>query len=243
MSNYCAIIKEIVKNNYKQSSNHFDFNRIDIRNAAINLNLKIPDNIGDLVYAFKYRQKLPEEINKILPKNKEWYIHNIGKGQYRFEVCDLNNIIPNNQITPINIPDATPSIVKLYSQNDEQSLLTKIRYNRLIDLFLGTTMYYLQNHLRTSVKGIGQIEIDEIYVGVDRNGCLIVSPVQAKIKDDKHSITQTLQDIAYCKEKYDEFICRPVSVQYKDNKMIMFELSSCNNKIKLVAESHYCLQG
>ena len=52
--------------------------------------------------------------------------------------------------------------------NDEQALLAKIRYNRLIDIFTGITCYSLQNHLRTTVPNIGQVEIDEIYIGIDK---------------------------------------------------------------------------
>lgn len=50
--------------------------------------------------------------------------------------------------------------------SDEQALLAKVRYSRLVDIFLGIAAYSLQNHLRTSVVGIGQIEMDELYVGI-----------------------------------------------------------------------------
>ncbi len=36
--------------------------------------------------------------------------------------------------------------------------------------FTGITCYSLQNHLRTSVPDIGQVETDELYVGVDKKG-------------------------------------------------------------------------
>ena len=54
--------------------------------------------------------------------------------------------------------------------SDEQALLAKIRYNRLLDVFLGISAYSLQNHLRTTVLHIGQIEIDELYIGLDKHG-------------------------------------------------------------------------
>ncbi len=68
----------------------------------------------------------------------------------------------------IKIPDATPEIVSAYALSDEQALLAKVRYNRLLDIFLGVATYSLQNHLRTTVTGLGQAEIDEIYVAIDR---------------------------------------------------------------------------
>ena len=46
----------------------------------------------------------------------------------------------------IKIPDATPGIVQKYALADEQALLAKLRYNRLLDIFTGVTCYSLQNH-------------------------------------------------------------------------------------------------
>ena len=65
----------------------------------------------------------------------------------------------------IDLPNATPEIVLRYAPGDEQALLAKLRYNRLIDVFLGIKAYFLQNHWRTSIRaarGRTQIEIDEI---------------------------------------------------------------------------------
>jgi hypothetical protein len=64
--------------------------------------------------------------------------------------------------------------------NDEQSLLAKLRYNRLIDIFTGLTCYPLQSHLRTTLRDGSQIETDEIYIGLDKRGAHYVIPVQAK---------------------------------------------------------------
>lgn len=86
---------------------------------------------------------------------------------------------------PIKVPNATPEILLANAFDDEQALLAKVRYNRLIDLFLGITAHSLQNHLRTTVKGIGQIEIAELYVGLDRRGRQFIVPVQAYV-DQKH---------------------------------------------------------
>ncbi len=36
-------------------------------------------------------------------------------------------------VTPIL--DATPGIIELYAFSDEQALLAKLRYNRLVDIF------------------------------------------------------------------------------------------------------------
>jgi len=48
---------------------------------------------------------------------------------------------------------------------------------------------------RSPIISIGQIEIDEIYVGVNRHGAHFVIPVQAKAGSDQLGIVQTKQDI------------------------------------------------
>ena len=104
------------------------------------------------------------------------------------------------------------------------------------------TTYSLQNHLRTQVKGMGQIEIDEIYVGLNRNGAQYVIPVQAKGGSDKLSPVQTMQDIACCQVRFPDLICRPVSAQFMGNDVIvLFELTAEGGNALVVEERHYKL--
>jgi hypothetical protein len=49
------------------------------------------------------------------------------------------------------VPDSTPGLISLYALNDEQALLARLRYNRLIDIFTGISCYSLQSHLRTAL--------------------------------------------------------------------------------------------
>ena len=120
--------------------------------------------------------------------------------------------------------------------------LQKCDTTRLVDIFPGLTTYSLQNHLRTTVKGIGQIEIDELYVGLDRHGNHYVIPVQAKGGSDQLSVVQTGQDLACCKEKFPGLICRALSTQFMDDDRIaMFELTIENDEVKVVDEKHYKL--
>ena len=73
---------------------------------------------------------------------------------------------------------------------------------------LGITCYSLQNHLRTSVPDIGQVETDELYVGVDARGCQYVIPVQAKGGSDTLNIVQIEQDMALCESRFPALVCR-----------------------------------
>ena len=172
----------------------------------------------------------------------EWIIEGVGRARYAFKLVRVNRIVPNPELFKIKVPDATPEIISAYALSDEQALLAKVRYNRLVDIFLGIASYSLQNHLRTTVSGIGQIEIDEIYVGLDHQGRQFVLPVQAKGGNDKLSVVQTKQDIACCAEKFPHLICRALSAQFMATDLIaMFELTLDGEEVKVVEEKHYRL--
>ena len=163
----------------------FEFERSELNSNAKKLNIELPDNLGDVIYSFRYRASLPNDIVKTAKAGKEWIIEPAGRARYRFKLARVSRIIPNPELLAIKIPDATPEIIAANALSDEQALLAKVRYNRLIDIFLGITTYSLQSHLRTTVTKMGQIEIDEVYVGVNRNGQQFVVPVQAKGGTDR----------------------------------------------------------
>lgn len=219
------------------------FDRTELEDAAVLLGVKLPKNLGDVIYSFRYRNPLPAQILKTQPDGMEWVIEGAGRAKYEFRLVRVNRIEPNPNLVTTKIPDATPEIVTAHALSDEQALLAIIRYNRLIDVFLGITACSLQNHLRTTVSGLGQIEIDEIYVGLDRHGCQYVIPVQAKGGSDRLSTVQTKQDLACCLEKFPGLICRSVSTQFmSDGSIVMFELClDEGGSVKIQEERHYRL--
>jgi hypothetical protein len=244
---YSSIIRHIFQTYWKKGLEEFEFHRDELVDAAKAVGVERPDNLGDVIYSFKFRRELPTEILQTAPKGKSWLLEGAGHGRYRFRLVKVGGttIKPREDLAAIKIPDSKPEIIGAYALGDEQALLAKVRYNRLIDIFLGLTTYSLQNHLRTQVKGMGQIEIDEIYVGVNRNGAQYVIPVQAKGGSDKLSPVQTAQDIACCQAKFPELICRPVSAQFIDGKdghvIALFELTVENGSALVVEERHYRL--
>lgn len=239
---YSAIIERVFQNHYEPGADAFEFTREELVAVAAELELHLPKNIGDLIYSFRYRNELPGPILESARPGLEWIIEGAGRAKYRFRLAQRNRILPRQDLITIKIPDSTPEIIGAHALGDEQALLAKVRYNRLIDVFLGIAAYSLQNHLRTTVKGIGQIEIDEIYVGVDKHGRQFVVPVQAKGGSDKHGVVQTQQDIALCAQAFPGLVCRPVSAQFMtDERIAMFELTVMDGSVRVVEERHYQL--
>jgi hypothetical protein len=182
---YSRIIAAIFHKYYRDGSAEVSFRREDLIDTARELGISLPKNIGDIVYSFRYRANLPESIRSLAPESLEWIIRSVGQGQYKFALASKPRIIPSELLVETKILDATPGIIARYALSDEQALLARLRYNRLIDIFTGVTCYSLQSHLRTNVAGMGQVETDELYVGVDQRGAQYAFPIQAKGGSDK----------------------------------------------------------
>lgn len=239
---YQALIDKIFFDHYRKGETSFEFDRKEIKSAARSLRIELPDNLGDVIYSFRFRTVLPERIVATQPNGTEWVIELAGRGRYRFNLLKTNRVLPRADLVTTDIPDATPELIRAYALDDEQALLAILRYNRLIDTFLGLTAYSLQNHLRTTVKDIGQIEIDELYVGLDKRGRHYVIPVQAKGGRDQIGIVQTTQDIRFVEEKFPGMRCKALAAQFMEDKIIaLFELTLQDGQIKVVDERHYRL--
>lgn len=239
---YVAIISTIFERHYKKGTATFEFERAEIEAVAAELAIKLPKNLGDLVYSFRYRNELPKAITSTAPKAKTWLIRPAGRGRYRFVCCVVPSLIPREGLAETKVPDSTPGMIEKYALSDEQALLAKVRYNRLIDIFTGLACYSLQNHLRTTVPEMGQVETDELYVGLDRRGAQYIVPVQAKGGKDKLSVVQIEQDLALCAAKFPDLVCRAIAAQFMGESLIvLFAFEETAEGVRITNEAHYRL--
>lgn len=239
---YRVLIERIFFDHWAEGETEFEFERSEIETHAAREGIALPKNIGDLIYSFRFRTALPERILETQSEGLEWVIEGAGRARYRFRLVRITRIVPSETLITIAIPDATPELIRAYALDDEQALLAIVRYNRLIDTFLGLTTYSLQNHLRTTVPGVGQIEIDEVYIGLDKRGCHYVIPVQAKGGNDQIGVVQIGQDLAFAAAKFPEMRCRPIAAQFMAGGVIaLFELTLDDGQVKVVEERHYRL--
>jgi hypothetical protein len=238
---YSAIIEKIFSK-YEKGMREVPFEREEMENFAAQLKVKLPKNLGDLVYSFRYRAPLPKAITSLAGDQEIWIIRPVGRSKYSLALVKDTPILPNEHMAVTKVPDATPGIVAKYAFSDEQALLARVRYNRLVDIFTGVTCYTLQSHLRTTVPEMGQIETDEVYVGVDKKGTHYVFPIQVKGGKDKLNIVQIEQDFAVCATKFPLLVCRPIAAQFMDESVIaLFEFESGENGVTISSEKHYKL--
>jgi hypothetical protein len=239
---YAQIVESVFFEFYEEGADEVAFDREDLEKHAKKLGIEMPKNPGDVLYSFRFRYALPASIEEKAPDGLEWMIRLAGRAKYKFVAVKQARIIPTQRMVETKIPDATPGVIEKWALNDEQALLAMLRYNRLIDIFMRVTCYSLQNHLRTTAPGIGQVETDEVYIGVDRGGAQYVFPVQAKGGNDQISIVQIEQDFALCADKFPDLICRPIAAQFTGDKRIaLFDFEETDEGVAIRSEKQYKL--
>lgn len=239
---YSQLIEAIFLRHYQEGMDEVAFDRSEITTTADRLGITLPKNLGDVLYSFRYRVPLPASIVEKAPEGFEWIIRPAGRALYRFVLVRQSIIAPSVVLAETKILDATPGVIARYALSDEQALLAIVRYNRLVDIFTGITCYSLQNHLRTTVRAMGQVETDEIYIGIDKRGVHYALPIQAKGRTDRIGIVQIEQDMAMCAAKFSDLICRPLAAQFMPNGVIaMFEFEQGEDEIRVSSEKHYRL--
>ncbi len=239
---YTAIIEAIFLAKFRAGKREVPFERQDIVRVAERLKIVLPKNLGDVIYSFRYRTVLPAAITSQAEEGQAWIIRPAGTSKYKFVLVKDVPLVPNQALATTKVPDATPGVIAKYALSDEQALLARVRYNRLVDIFTGVACYSLQNHLRTTAPSIGQVEIDELYVGVDKRGAHYVLPIQAKGGRDRLNVVQIEQDLAVCADKFPGLICRPIGAQFMRNNVIaLFEFEEAADGVRISAEKHYKL--
>lgn len=240
---YDVIVQRIFDERFRPGARRVEFARQAIVEAAQALGIPAPKNLGDMLYTYRNRRALPGAVTRHAPEGMVWEIRGTGRGTYAFVAVPPLDLAPSPHLAVTRIPNATPGMVSLYSLTDEQAMLARIRYNRLVDIFTKVTCYPLQSHLRTAVDGV-QVETDDLYVGVDRAGAHYVLPVQAKSARDRLGATQIEQDMDMCAQKFPALICRPIGAQFTtDGTIALFEFDREDGRIVVCRESQYALVG
>lgn len=209
-SRYARIFSTLFDRHPDALQTGFVWQREDIENISKELGIKTPKNLGDTIYSYRHRKELPDAILSRAPQGYAWLLLPHGRSAYRFVLAHRTFLEADQSLPVADIPDATPQIVAKYAQSDEQAVLARIRYCRLVDMFLGLASFHLQSHLRTTIAKFdgAQTELDEIYVGVDGSGRQFVIPIQAKGLKDKIGAVQVVTDHHACLEKFPTMIPR-----------------------------------
>jgi len=216
--------KKCPKENFEKTT-EFPFLKTELVESCKSLGITA-NNVPDIIYTYRSRSDFPEKILK----TGNWIIEPRGKGKYAFVKINKSPFIAiQDGLSEIEILNSLPELVEDYSAEDEQGLLSSIRYNRLIDIFSKVTCFPLQSHIRTTIKNKGQIEIDEIYVGIDREGKKYIFPLEAKSPQERDKLgwVQITSMVEFAKQNFPDLICRPICAKPIDrNRIFLIEFKN-----------------
>ena len=242
---YGPILLHVFNARWRQGTPTVLFTLDDVRNAADALRLEVR-NPADLIYRMRSRTALPKEI-----LDKGFFIlRAIGRGQYQFEKGSSTLFEPLDS-EPTEALDLTPLPVRRLlperlADMDEQAILTIASYCKLFDHFTGLQVYRLRNHVRKSVPGIGQAELDAIDVGVALRDdeSPIVFPIEAKAAADALNRVQIFNMIEYSRHYFPGMIVRPLAVKVDYDSllhMMEFGLATKAADFRIVKSASYVL--
>jgi len=103
---YVALIEAIFQAGFRPGMTEVAFSREDIAVHARKLKVKLPKNLGDLIYTFRYRVELPESIRRVAPGGTSWIIRPAGRARYVFVATTRDRITPSTHLAVVKVPDA-----------------------------------------------------------------------------------------------------------------------------------------
>lgn len=221
---YVPIIRTIFLERYTEGATAIDFTLEDIREVSDRLGMRERTrNAGDVVYRMRSRTRLPEEI---LARGFT-ILRQTGRGRYRLELGDSTiveldpapPIVQTNDLTPLPVRRLLPEHI---ADVDEQGLLTIVNYCKLLDHFTGLQVFRLRNHVRKSVEGVGQAEVDEVDVGVALRDdeMPVVFPIEAKAVADSINRVQVAAQVKFALQYFPGLEVRPIAIKVDDEGLI-----------------------
>jgi len=235
ITQYDKIISSLFKKKHsgRENQEELSFTKDEIVETAQALSITLR-NPPDVVYTYRCRRALPDDILN----TGGWIIIPKGKGRFAFRKTNRSSFIEIQEgLAQIEILNAVPEIVEKYAANDEQGLLSLIRYNRLIDIFTNITCFHLQSHIRTTIADEGQVEIDDLYIGIDDEGNEYIIPTEAKSPDERDKLGwfQVANLVKYAGEYFPNLICRPIAVKPFERNIVCLMEFDANSDYEKIA--------
>jgi hypothetical protein len=216
-----AIIHDVFFRYFTEGATTVPFERDDLAESAERQGLSRPKNLGEPIYQYRYVKPMPPAVAEMAPPGKEWVIRGRGAAKYAFEAVELAWFTPREDLPEVQIPNATPRLVEQHSLADEQALLSRVRHAGLVSLATGVVAQHLQSHLRSTVSS-GQVEIDDLYVGIDDRGQHYAIPIEAKAGSGRVSLIQVEQATEFCLARKQDAVCIPLGIQLLPDESIYF---------------------
>ena len=130
---------------------------------------------------------------------------------------------------------------------DEQALLTVASYCKLFEHFAEMTIFRLRSHVRKSVPGVGQAELDAVDVGIvgSDDTAPTIFPIEAKALADALNRVQVCNMVDYCRHYFPSFAIRPLALKVDIESLIHimeFNTPTKAADLRIVRSQSYALK-
>ena len=128
-SRYAAIIEAVFHGLYEAGTDSVDFQRDEIVKAALSLGIEPPKNLGDVIYAYRYRQELPA-----IPVQAKSGSNKIGRVQIEQDIAVCRHKLPSLICRPIGAYLMEDDLVALleYEQHESEMRVVSEGHYRLV---------------------------------------------------------------------------------------------------------------
>jgi hypothetical protein len=202
------------------------FHRDDIEEAMKVLDISV-GNVPDIPYAYRSRRPLPEKLSQ--HGYSAIIIDDTREGEdptYMFtkrnQLISVPEVVDETHRTSVSV---LPEAVRPYIGEDEQGVLTQVRYAGLLDKFTELETYHLTSHLRFRVRG-REAELDDLYVGEDEDGDHHALAVEAKGEGETLNRNQLIRNTRGIENKsqYPDSV-RTIAVKLHEGDIYLFEFN------------------
>ena len=243
---YVPIIAKIFKERYRKGASSVIFSLDDVRNAAQALGVEAR-NAADVIYRMRSRTVLPANILDM----GFHVLRPIGRGRYAFEKAS-STIFEPEVTEAVTVIDITPLPVRrllpeTLAEMDEQAILTVASYCCVLDHLTGMKIYRLRSHVRKSVPGIGQAELDAIDVGIAKSedDMPVVFPIEAKALADALNRVQIFNMVEYARHYFPGLIVRPLAIKVDEASVLHvmeFNTPTKASDLKILKSASYLVE-
>ena len=104
---YAQLLEAVFLQYYQEGATEVTFDRSALIQAAKELSITLPKNLGDILYSFRYRTFLPASIVAKAPQGSEWIIRPAGRARYTLALTTTAVLVPSVLLVETKILNAT----------------------------------------------------------------------------------------------------------------------------------------
>jgi hypothetical protein len=109
------------------------------------------------------------------------------------------------------------------------------------------TIYRLRSHVRKSVPGLGQAELDAIDVGIaaSEDEIPVIFPIEAKAATDALNRVQIFNMVQYVRHYYPNLVLRPLAIKVDHDSllhMMEFNVPTKTSDLRIIDTKTYSVQ-